>query len=142
MAFVVYWISRWTKKVALKQNASFIQFDRLTTEEYATLSYVVPLIISPVVRLVYYFSSGDISWQHRTENGLVVQLAIVYALHMALIRKFISQSIGVVYFYRIRIDLAARIVVPGRVLHMLAVTKMNLLRLKQIFVRYVSHEIR
>eukprot|EP01036_Dinobryon_divergens_P034723 gene34723-biopygen27455 len=33
-------------------------------------------------------------------------------------------------------------VVPGRILHMLAVTNMNLLRLKQIFVRYVSHEIR
>eukprot|EP01035_Chromulina_nebulosa_P069335 gene69335-biopygen23142 len=34
------------------------------------------------------------------------------------------------------------IIFPGRILHQLAVTNMNLLRLKQIFVRFVSHEIR
>eukprot|EP01035_Chromulina_nebulosa_P069348 gene69348-biopygen25639 len=50
--------------------------------------------------------------------GLIFHMAIVYCLHMALI------------------------LVPGRILHMFAVTKSNLLRLKQIFVRYVSHEIR
>lgn len=139
IAFIVYWISHWAKMVAVKQNASFLQFDRLTTDEYATLSYVVPLVISPVVQLVYCFSSGNIYWQRRAENGLVVHIAIIYALHMALIRKFIF---CVVYYYRIRIDSTAHIVVPGRVLHMLVVTKINLLRLKQIFVRYVSHEIR
>ena len=31
---------------------------------------------------------------------------------------------------------------PGRILQILAVANTNLLRLKQIFVRYVSHEIR
>ena len=33
-------------------------------------------------------------------------------------------------------------VVPGRILDMIAITSANLLRMKQIFVRYVSHEIR
>ncbi len=34
------------------------------------------------------------------------------------------------------------IVVPGRMLHIIAVTSRNLLKLKQIFVRFASHEIR
>lgn len=86
MVFIMYWISRWAKIVAAKQNATFIQFDRLTTSEYATLSYIVPMIISPAAQLIYFYSAGDISWQRRSENGLVVHMAIVYALHMALIR--------------------------------------------------------
>eukprot|EP01036_Dinobryon_divergens_P061796 gene61796-biopygen28281 len=61
-------------------------------EEYAELSYVLPLIVSAIGQL-----------------GLKIPISAV---------------------------------VPGRILHMFAVTKTNLLRLKQIFVRYVSHEIR
>eukprot|EP00597_Dinobryon_sp_UTEXLB2267_P014484 CAMPEP_0170111490 /NCGR_PEP_ID=MMETSP0020_2-20130122/8505_1 /TAXON_ID=98059 /ORGANISM="Dinobryon sp., Strain UTEXLB2267" /LENGTH=454 /DNA_ID=CAMNT_0010337027 /DNA_START=701 /DNA_END=2062 /DNA_ORIENTATION=- len=33
-------------------------------------------------------------------------------------------------------------IIPGRIIRMLAVTNMKLLELKQVFVRYVSHEIR
>ena len=33
-------------------------------------------------------------------------------------------------------------VVPGRMLHIIAVTSRNLLKLKQAFVRFASHEIR
>jgi hypothetical protein len=75
---------------AARQNASIIQFNRLTTVEYATLSYVLPLIVSPVVQLAYFISSGELSWQNRSENGLIVIFAIIYAQHMALIRKFSS----------------------------------------------------
>ena len=88
MVFMVFWFSRWMKTIAVKQNVSFIQFDRLTTDEYAVLSYILPLIISAIAQLLYSLISGEISWQNRSQTGLIVHMAIVHTLHMSLIRKF------------------------------------------------------
>ena len=139
MLFVIIIFSRWLKIIAEKQKALFIQIRQLTTDEYAAMSYVIPLIISPAAQLLYSFSSRELSWQKRSETGLLVHLAIIYLLHMALIRKFVSFT----YLTNaIKFLISYHAVVPGRILQMFAVTKANLLRLKQIFVRYVSHEIR
>ena len=83
--FVILIFSRWFRTIAEKQKALFVQ---LTTDEYAAMSYVIPLIISPTAQLLYTFSSRELSWQKRSETGLLVHLAIIYLLHMALIRKF------------------------------------------------------
>ena len=86
--FIVCLFSRWMQTVAVKQNASFIRFDELSTDEYATLSYIAPLILSALVQLIYSFSSGDLSWSNRSQAGLLAHMAIIYTLHMTLIRKF------------------------------------------------------
>ena len=39
-------------------------------------------------------------------------------------------------------EIIQTLVVPGRILHIISAMNSNLLRLKQIFVRYMSHEIR
>lgn len=93
MLFVLLIFSRWVKIIAEKQKALFIQLGQLTTDEYAAMSYVIPLIISPAAQLLYSFSSKELSWQKRSETGLLVHLAIIYVLHMALIRKFIAVRI-------------------------------------------------
>ena len=90
VVFAVFWFSHWMKMIARKQNVTFIQFDRLTTDEYAALSYVLPLIVSAIGQLLYSLCSREESWQNRSYTGLIVHMAILYALHMTLIRKFIS----------------------------------------------------
>ena len=130
--------------VATKQNAAFIQFDRLSSDDYATLAYILPFLIAPAGQVIYYFCSGELSWLHRSETGLIVHMAFIYAVHMALIRKFTS-IIGMhtcAYMCAYIICSIYNVVVPGRILQIFAISKANLLRLKQIFVRYVSHEIR
>ena len=90
MFFVLLLFSRLMRIIAVQQNAFFVQLDQLTADEYATLSYVIPLIISPLAQLLYSFSSGEVSWQNRSATGLLVHMAIIYILHMALIRKFFT----------------------------------------------------
>ena len=56
---------------------------------------------------------------------------------------YIFWSLYALFLYNNLLSFSISIlVVPGRITRMLAITHMNLLRLKQIFVRYVSHEIR
>ena len=88
LVLIVFLIFRWMRAVAAKQKTSFIQFNRLTTDEYAVLSYIVPLTLSPIAQLLYSFSSREISWQNRSQTGLLVHMAIIYTLHMILVRKF------------------------------------------------------
>ena len=92
MLFALLVFSRWLKIIAEKQKASFIQIGQLTTDEYAAMSYVLPLIMSPAAQLLYSFSTRELSWQDRSEKGLLVHLAIIYLLHMALIRKLTDVS--------------------------------------------------
>ena len=37
---------QWTKAIAVKQNVSCIRFDRLSTEEFAAFSYIIPIFFS------------------------------------------------------------------------------------------------
>eukprot|EP01036_Dinobryon_divergens_P029175 gene29175-38240_t len=65
---------------------------------------------------LWNFITGDIYWQTRSVETLIYSVNCLVA--------------------------AVIIVVPGRTARMLATLHMNMLALKQIFVRYVSHEIR
>ena len=88
----VYCLFRWFRITAKKQNVNFLQFDRLTTGEYAALTQVLPVLCSSVVNLLYAVSSGELSWRSRTEQGLLVHFAFIYAVHLTLIRKFTLSS--------------------------------------------------
>ena len=45
MVSVIYFLSRWVRAIAVQQSASFIQLNRLTAEEHAVLSYLLPLVM-------------------------------------------------------------------------------------------------
>ena len=137
----VYCLTRWFMSIAKRQNTSFVQFRMLTTDEYAALSYATPIVVYGVVQNSTFAAFNEPLWQNRSEKGLFFHLVITYILHMTLIRKLPIHTVHFLAYTHICIYIIMT-VVPGRVLHMLAVTHMNLLRLKQIFVRYVSHEIR
>lgn len=87
MVSVIFYLSRWMRAIAVKQEASFIQLNRLTAEEHAVLSYLLPLVLYIIAYSIYSLSSGEVSWTKRSEMGLVFHMAIVYFLHMALIRE-------------------------------------------------------
>ena len=87
MVSVIYFLSRWVRAIAVQQSASFIQLNRLTAEEHAVLSYLLPLVMYIIAYSIYSLASGEVSWTKRSEIGLVFHMAIVYALYMALIRK-------------------------------------------------------
>jgi hypothetical protein len=136
---LVYCISCWLRRIARRQNSSWVKFNDLTTDEYAAMSYIVPLFIQPVFSFTYcVVASGSYSWLGRSETTLIVQLGSLYVLLLIVIRK--ADFLLLIFLSKIPVRHST--VVPGRILHMLAVANMALLRLKQIFVRYVSHEIR
>lgn len=84
---VITCFSIWMRKIAEKQKARFIRFDKLTTDEYATFSYLVPMILNGMAQFVYPFSFGELSWQNRSSGALVTHMAVIYILHMIIIRK-------------------------------------------------------
>ena len=141
---LVYCVCCWLKSIANRQNSSYIRFSDLTTDEYAAMSYIIPLIIQPVTFYTYcHVTRGSFSWTNRNDTTCVVQLGTLYFLLLMVVGK--TTTLEYFNWLYINTDYSTYmmwIVVPGRILHMLAVTNMALLRLKQIFVRYVSHEIR
>lgn len=86
----IYCFIHWMKMIARKQNVWFIRFDQLTTDEYAALSYLVPILMSCIANFGYSLSSGEVSWQSRSQTGLVYHIAVIYSAHMTLIRKYTS----------------------------------------------------
>jgi hypothetical protein len=144
LLILVYCVCCWLKSIAKRQNSSFIRFNDLTTDEYAAMSYIIPLIIQPMAFYTYcQVTHSSFSWATRNDTTFVVQLGTWYFQLLMVVGKTTHHftwlcTLPIVLYY----IHFMWIVVPGRILHMLAVTNMALLRLKQIFVRYVSHEIR
>jgi len=99
---IAYGCYFWARIVAVKQDSSFFRFNGLTTDEYASLSYVLPAFIATVGRVVFAVSFSDSSWQRRSETGLLVDFAFTYALHMTLIS---SSSRIFTYEYKFLISL-------------------------------------
>ena len=78
---------QWTKAIAVKQNVSCIRFDRLSTEEFAALSYIIPIFLSVVFQFIYTLSTGEQLWQDRSQTSLLVHMTTIYIVCMALICK-------------------------------------------------------
>ena len=83
IVFLSFCYYRWIKSIA---NVACIRINRLTTDEYAAFSYVIPLTISVIVQSLYSFCSGE-NWLTRSQTGLVFHLAVIYTVCMILIRK-------------------------------------------------------
>jgi len=113
--FVFY---SWMNEVALRQKVRFVHMDLLTVEEFSCLVHVLPMLVYGLVCLFWNTASGDWKYDNRKESSLIFYMAVHFVF------------------------LVIVTIIPGRIIRMLAVTNMKLLELKQVFVRYVSHEIR
>ena len=78
---------RWLMMIAKRQNVAYVQFHLLTTDEYVALSYAIPIIVYGVVQSIFFLATNEMSWQSRSERGLIFHLVITYIVHMTLIRK-------------------------------------------------------
>jgi len=108
----------WMNGIAVRQNVRFVRMDLLTVDEFSCLLHMVPTGLYGLAAFVWNAANGDWSWQNRNESSLIFYMAVHF-------------------FFLVIIT-----IIPGRIIRMLAVTNMKLLELKQVFVRYVSHEIR
>ena len=82
----VFLIYRWLKIIAARQNARFVQFSRLTIDEYVSISYILPYLTQSAT----YFrnlSTGESNWRNRTEGSLIFQMCLVYIFYLIVIRK-------------------------------------------------------
>ena len=88
LLLLVYCVCCWLKSIAKRQNSSYIRFNDLTTDEYAVISYIIPLIIQPVTFYTYCnVTRGSFSWANRNDTTLVVQLGTVYFLMLTVVGK-------------------------------------------------------
>ena len=126
----IYCIFRWLSVIAVRQNARFFQFSQLT-------------IVRPSVPFSVRYTSLELRCERiylaESQYG-IFQMCLLYLFYLIVIRNFHCQylhlNITCCYSYR------PFTVVPGRMLHIIAVTSRNFLKLKQLFVRFPSHEIR
>lgn len=88
LASLTYCMVRWAMAIAKRQNTSFVKFRMLTTDEYAALSYAIPIVVFGVVQGTTFAAFKEMRWEDRSEKGLLFHLVITYILHMTLIRKF------------------------------------------------------
>mmetsp|Transcript_16561 Transcript_16561/g.24068 ORF Transcript_16561/g.24068 Transcript_16561/m.24068 type:complete len:426 (-) Transcript_16561:1005-2282(-) len=106
---------RWLQLASNEKRFS----DWLTIEEYSCLSYLLSFVAFSIAMVSLEIStSGFILSENHDENSLVSRVAI---------RFLFAVSVTVV---------------PGCIARRLAIANMKSLGLKQVFVRYVSHEIR
>ena len=137
----MYCIYRWLSIIATRQKARFIQFNRLTIDEYVSISYILPYLAQSAT-YIWNLSTGKRFWRDRNEGSLIFQMCLVYLFYLIIIRKFHGLSFHPMLIgYHLLLSCHS-VVVPGRMLHIIAVTSRNLLKMKQIFVRFASHEIR
>eukprot|EP01036_Dinobryon_divergens_P027092 gene27092-35807_t len=85
---LVYCVCCWLKSIAKRQNSSYIRFNDLTTDEYAAMSYIIPLIIQPVTFYTYCnVIRGSFSWANRNDTTFVVHLGTLYFLLLMVVGK-------------------------------------------------------
>ena len=83
-----YCVISWLRSIARRQNSWCIKLSDLTTDEYAAMSYIVPLFIQPIFSFTYcVVASGSASWLLRSGTTLTVQLGSLYVLLLIVIRK-------------------------------------------------------
>mmetsp|Transcript_19291 Transcript_19291/g.26518 ORF Transcript_19291/g.26518 Transcript_19291/m.26518 type:complete len:335 (+) Transcript_19291:297-1301(+) len=113
---LIYSLIHWFR-ITLKRNrehaASF------SLDEYSCIiAYFVPTILVGILTFLWTTIHNELTWENRSEDTLVFLMMLQF-------------------FYAVAVT-----IIPGRIVRLLAVSTMNSLILKQVFVRFVSHEIR
>ena len=145
-AFFVYIyinVYRWSCLVAKRQNKTFLDIKKLTTNEskFAT-AMILNLIYATFNTAWGFFFASNMELSRRNIETYMI-IDVIYTLVYFTIISGKLQYI-IVHTCPLNNDYSAMgmIVVSGRIIRDFAVTNMHTLRLKQIFVRHVSHEIR
>ena len=123
----------------VRGNAHRVETSTSSLEEFAFFSYMIPILIyAPSVSL-WNYSTNNTNYANYSELSFLVTLVIHYLCGVILIGScFLSH----LKFFLWEISNIYAIGASGRMLRLLAVSNINLLNLKQIFVRYMSHESR
>ena len=82
----IYCIYRWLSIIAARQKARFVQFNRLTIDEYVSISYILPYLAQIAIFLWNLFVRQ--TWKYRDEGSLIFQMCLVYLFYLIIIRKF------------------------------------------------------
>ncbi len=83
----MYCIYRWLSIIATRQKARFIQFNRLTIDEYVSISYILPYL-AQIATYIWNLSTGKRFWRDRSEGSLIFQMCLVYLFYLIIICKF------------------------------------------------------
>jgi len=127
----------WMLKIASLQNVAIVRVDVMTIEEFTCLVYYLATILYAVSAPIWNLCSSDWRWQSRHESSLIFYMAVHFLYTVIITGMWTSLCV-----YLIKLSNITSIVIPGRIVRMLAVNNMKSLNLKQVFVRHVSHEIR
>jgi len=92
--------------------------DSWSMDEYTCIAYFVPTLVVGILTPLCSITNNDYTWPNRNEPTLVFLMSLHFCFVVAVT------------------------MIPGRIIRLLAMSKINSLSLKQVFVRYVSHEIR
>ena len=106
-------------------------------DEFAFFSYMIPILIYAPSTAIWNYSTSDTNYSNYSERSFFVTLVFHYLCGVILIGISFNSLITFIDTPNINVLGAS-----GRMLRLLAVSNINLLNLKQIFVRYMSHEIR
>eukprot|EP00597_Dinobryon_sp_UTEXLB2267_P019082 CAMPEP_0201105420 /NCGR_PEP_ID=MMETSP0812-20130820/45790_1 /ASSEMBLY_ACC=CAM_ASM_000668 /TAXON_ID=98059 /ORGANISM="Dinobryon sp., Strain UTEXLB2267" /LENGTH=1046 /DNA_ID=CAMNT_0047365263 /DNA_START=202 /DNA_END=3342 /DNA_ORIENTATION=+ len=121
LIILLYWEFYWFRIVAIRQKSSIISYSRLTFSEKKYFFIIIPNTTLYLFRGIWFLvnikKKGNY-WQMQSETSLIVDFSV---------QLFCIGMISIII---------------GRVIRDIVVTKENTLKLKQIFVRHVSHEIR
>ena len=82
-----YSICHWLRIIATRQKAKFVQFNRLTIDEYVSISYILPYLTQSATYF-WNLSTGQKFWRDRNEGSLIFQMCLVYLFYLIIIRKF------------------------------------------------------
>jgi hypothetical protein len=82
-----YTICHWLRIIATRQKARFVQFNRLTIDEYVSISYILPYLTQSAT-YIWNLSTGKRFWRDRSEGSLIFQMCLVYLFYLIIICKF------------------------------------------------------
>jgi len=113
---LIYCFILWFR-ITLQRNRE-IHATSFSMDEYTCIAYFSMSILTIITNIVWTVATNEFTWENRSERTLVFQMVVHFVYTVAVT------------------------IIPGRIMRLLAVSKMHSLRLKQVFVRFVSHEIR
>ena len=129
-------LARWVQLVR-RQNGGRFQMNLLNVEEYTLFQYTAPTLLYPLAIVTWNIIFGNQSWQKKSATTLIYYISVNCVVAAVIIGKGKFSN-----YFKCLYSHSMNSVVPGRTARMIAELNRSLLQLKQIFVRYVSHEIR
>ena len=84
---IIIFLFHWYGTIAMKQNSSFVHFDKLDVHEYVTVSYLIPILLQGFVLFAWSIFTNDLTWKTHTESTLIVHWATNFLLSLAIISK-------------------------------------------------------